>query len=304
MEDFETNVVSEAESFGLAESHDDNVFDKGFLEEFGSEGEEPEGTEEPKESEPETEEEAEAAESGEKEPEKVPEMISFKEAGKDFSAPKEAVEAFAKAVGRDVTSLIDVYQKGCNYDKLNDKLSEALKYSEAFDKLAVFQNKEKEALREEILATLEQTKINAAVAKIKQENPGINDAAAKELANFRLAEQKPKAEAPKEEKNSEEISARLREVEIFEAKHPELPSLPNEVIELWEKSGISLESAFEGFQNKNKVAELEKKIAEMELKQKKDEQKALARETSPGSASSAAGVTGKDPFLEAFGGDY
>ena len=32
MEDFETNVVSEAESSGLAESHDDNVFDKGFLE--------------------------------------------------------------------------------------------------------------------------------------------------------------------------------------------------------------------------------------------------------------------------------
>ena len=42
----------------------------------------------------------------------------------------------------------------------------------------------------------------------------------------------------------------------------------------------------------------------MELKQKKDDQKAMARETSPGSASSAAGVTGKDPFLEAFGGDY
>lgn len=304
MEELETNIVSEAESSGLAESHDDDVFDKGFMEEFGIEPEEPAKTEEPKESEPETEEEAEAAESGEKEPEKEPEMISFKEAGKDFSAPKEAVEAFAKAVGRSVESIIDVYQKGCNYDKLNEKLSEALKYSEAFDRIAQFQNKEKSALREELLATIEKTQLDGVVARIKEENPGINDAAAKELANFRLKEQQPKAEAPKEEKNSEEISARLREVEIFQAKHPELPTLPNEVIELWEKTGISLESAFEGFQNKNKVAELEKKIAEMELKQKKDEQKALAKETSPGSASSAAGVVGKDPFLEAFGGDY
>ena len=36
----------------------------------------------------------------------------------------------------------------------------------------------------------------------------------------------------------------------------------------------------------------------------KEEQKAYAKETSPGSAVSAAGVTEKDPFLEAFGKDY
>ena len=98
MEEMETNVVSGAESPEVAESQSNNEFIEGFAEEFGIEFETE--TEEPTETEPEEEKEAEAAESGEKEPEKVPEMISFKEAGKDFSAPKEAVEAFAKAVGR------------------------------------------------------------------------------------------------------------------------------------------------------------------------------------------------------------
>lgn len=305
MAEIETTIVPEAESEGLAESHDDNVFDKGFEEEFGIEPEEEEKTEEPEKAEPEEKKEAEAAESDAGEDENEPEMISFKEAGKEFSAPKEAVEAFAKAVGRDAASLIDVYQKGCNYDKLNEKLSEALKDSEAFEKIALSRNIDKETLRNELLATLEKAELDTAVAKIKNENPGISEETARELAKFRINEQKPKAEAKKEEKkDSEETAARLREVEIFQAKHPELGTLPNEVIELWEKSGISLEKAFEGFQNKNRVSELEKKIAEMEKEKKKEEQKAYAKETSPGSASSAAGKTEEDPFLEAFFRDY
>ena len=130
MDDMETNVVTGAESPEAAESHSNDEFIEGFAEEFGIELE----TEEPTETKPEEEKEAEAAESGEKEAESEPEMISFTEAGKKFSAPKEAVEAFAKAVGRNAESIIDIYQKGCNYDKLNEKLNEALKYSEAFEK--------------------------------------------------------------------------------------------------------------------------------------------------------------------------
>lgn len=304
MDDFENTVETGIETPTGTESSEDDAYMKGFEAEFGIEPSEKEKTEEP-ETEPEPEKEAEAAESDAGEPESEPEMISFKEAGKEFSAPRKAVEAFAKAVGRDAASLIDIYQKGCNYDKLNERLNEALKDSEAFEKVAAVRKLDKETFRTELLATLENAEVDKVVAGIKNENPGISEEIARELAKFRLNEQKPKAEAQKEEEpDSEEIAARLREVEIFQAKHPELGTLPNEVIEAWEKSGLSLEGEYERFHNKIRVAELEKKIAEMETEKKKEGQKAYAKETSPGSANSAAGVAEKDPFLEAFFRDY
>ena len=319
----DNEVISAAASTeDVAASYDDEFID-GFSEAFGMKAEEKTdgfevvgeigdpgepgepGVPETEEAEPETEKETEDAESTEKDAESEPEMISFKEAGKEFSAPKEAVEAFAKAVGRSVESIIDVYQKGCNYDKLNERLGEALKDSEAFEKIALTRNMSKEMLRTELLAQLERAEIDNAVARIKAENPGINEEVARELAKFRINEQKPKAPPVNEEnKDSEETAARLREVEMFQAKHPELPALPNEVIELWEKSGISLEKAFEGFQNKNKVEELEKKIAALEKENMKKEQKVYAKETSPGSANSAAGKPAVDPFVEGLFAKY
>lgn len=312
----DNEVISAAASTDVAESYNDEFID-GFFEAFGiskseektdgfevedERGEVPAETEETG---PVGDKGLEGAKSTEKDAESVPEMISFKEAGKKFSAPKEAVEAFAKAVGRDVNNLIDIYQKGCNYDKLNDKLSSALKDSEAFEKIAAMRNMQKDALREELLASLDKAEIDRVVAKIKSENPGITEETARELAKFRLNEQKPKAEPVKEvEDNSEETAARLREVEMFQANHPELPALPNEVIELWEKTGISLEKAFEGFQNKNKVEELEKKIAALEKENMKKEQKAYANETSPGSATSAAGTVDVDEFVEGLFKEY
>ena len=305
MEEVETNIVSGGESPEVAESHEDNEFIEGFAEEFGIELEKTEDPEEPAETKPEAGKETDAAESDAGEPESEPEMISFKEAGKDFSAPKEAVEAFAKAVGRDVASLIDVYQKGCNYDKLNERLSEALKDSEAFEKIALSRNLDKETLRTELLAQLDKAELDGAVARVKAENPGINEETARELAKFRLNEQKPKAEAPKEEKtDSEETTARLREVEMFQAKHPELGTLPNEVIEIWEKTGISLEAAFAGFQNKTRVSELEKEIAEMKRENKLKEQKNYAREHGPGSATTTAGKPAVDEFVEGLFKEY
>ena len=304
MEEMETNVVSGAESPEVAESHSDDEFIEGFAEEFGIEFETE--TEEPTETEPEEEKEAEAAESGEKEAESEPEMISFTEAGKKFSAPKEAVETFAKAVGRSVESIIDVYQKGCNYDKLNERLNEALKDSEAFEKVAESRGMDKAALRAEVLATLENAKIAEVVAKIKEENPGISDNTASELAKFRLNEQKPKAEAPKEEseQDSEETAARLREIDMFQANHPELKELPNEVIEIWKNSGIALEEAYKNFQNKILIPELEKKIAELEKANKLKDQKNYAREHGTGSATTTAGKSAVDPFVEGLFAEY
>jgi hypothetical protein len=323
----DNEVISVAASTDIAESYNDDEFINGFSDALGINSEEktdgfevedesgirgpigdtgPEGPQGiPGETGPETEKETEEAESPEKEAESEPEMISFKEAGKEFSAPKEAVEAFAKAVGRDAASLIDIYQKGCNFDKLNGKLNEALKDSEALEKLAAMRKLNKNALREELLATLEKTEFDGVVAQIKRESPGIGEETARELAKFRLEQAKPKEEpAKKEEPDSEHHLARLREVEIFQAKHPELGTLPNEVIELWEKSGIDLETAFKGYQNKTRVTELEKELAEMKTKQKKDEQKAYAKNTSPGSATSAAGNPAVDPFVEGLFAKY
>ena len=302
MEDFETNIGSAAESAEMSESHD-NEFIEGLLEgievepetmNFGEESETPEETE------PETKEEAEGAESAEKEAESEPEMISFKEHGKDFSAPKDVVEAFAKAVGRNIENLVDVYQKGCNYDKLNERYAEALKDSEALEKLAIARSLNKEALRAEVLATLEESKINEVVAEIKEKNPGISEETAKELAKFRIEQQKPKAEDVKEgsEQDSEETAARLREIEMFQARHPELSELPNEVIELWKTSGIPLEKAYKGFQDGIKVSELEKELAELKKENIKKEQKVYAREHTPGSATNSAGKAPIDPFVE------
>lgn len=307
MEEMETNVVSGAESPEVAESHSDDEFIEGFAEEFGIEFETE--TEEPTETEPEEEKEAEAAESGEKEAESEPEMISFTEAGKKFSAPKEAVETFAKAVGRSVESIIDVYQKGCNYDKLNEKLNEALKDSEAFEKVAESRGMDRAALRAELLATLENAKIAEVVAKIKEENPGISDNTASELAKFRLNEQKPKAEAPKEEseQDSEETAARLREIEMFITNHPEVNQndlFPDEVLERWRTTGIALEEAYKNYQNKILIPELEKKIAELEKANKLKDQKNYAREHGAGSATTAAGKSAVDPFVEGLFAEY
>lgn len=311
----DNEVISVAASTDIAESYNDDEFINGFSDALGInnseektngfevEDENEEHPTETEETEPETKEETEEAESPEKEAESKPEMISFKEAGKEFSAPKEAVEAFAKAVGRDAASLIDIYQKGCNYDKLNEKLSEAMKDSAAFERMAAGQHMAKDTLREEILARLNKAELNGVVTRIKNESPGISEEAARELAKFRLASAKPKEEPAKEE-NIEEHKARLREVEIFQAKHPELGTLPNEVIELWEKSGIPLEKAFEGWHAQNRVSELEKELAEMKTKQKKDEQKAYAKNISPGSATSAAGKPAVDPFVEGLFAKY
>ena len=308
----ENTIISDAASTDVAASYNDEDFISGFSEAFGINKEEektedsfvedesnPQGETETEESEESTEEE-----NTDGEEEKAPEMITFKEHGKEFSAPKEAVEAFATAVGRDAASIIDIYQKGCNYDALMEKLNEAKKDSEAFEKIALSKNVPKEQVRNEIIATLEKAKTDRVKQQILSENPGISEATAEELAKFRLEKQQPKAEEQKVEDNSEETAARLREIQMFQAKHPELKELPNEVIELWKKSGISLEKAFEGFQNENKVAELEKEIAELKKQITKKEQKNYAKDHSAGSANSAAGKEPADPFVEGLFASY
>lgn len=306
----ENTVVSAAESTEAAESQSNDFLD-GFAEEFGAETGETEGeaTEETETGEPETppEEESKAAESG-AEDEKAPEMLSFKEHGKDFSVPKEAVEAFAKGVGRDASNIIDIYQKGCNYDSLLRKFDEAKRDSELLENLAGIRNISKEQARNEILGMLERIPIDKMTREILTENPGMRKETAEELAKLRFEQQKPKADAPKNaETNTDEDEARIREIDMFVARHSGegIEKLPNEVIDVWKKTGISLEDAYRNFQNREKVAELEREIAELKKKNTKEEQKAYAKEHSAGSSgSTTSGKDVSDPFLEAFRIDY
>lgn len=321
----ENSIVSGAASTDVGATYSDEDFRSGLGEAFGfeTESEEPQvfgdseeeqkafGNEpvgEPGEQGvPENAEtkETEAAESGEQGGE-TQETVSFVESGRKFSAPKEAVEAFAKAVGRSSESLIDVYQKGCNYDKLKAQLDEAKKDGEIFEKLGAVRGITAQQAKDEVLANVERVPVERMVQQILDQNPGMKKETAEELARFRIDQQKPKAEAGKieEEGRSEETEGRLREIDIFEANHPELGKLDNAVIEAWEKTGVSLEAAWAAFSAKDEAAKLraenEKLKRELTFKGQKD----YAAGHSPGSATTAAGKPAVDEFVEGLFKEY
>ena len=319
----ENSIVSGAASTDVGATYSDEDFRSGLGEAFGfeTESEEPQvfGDSEEKEAYgnepvgepgeqgvPENAEtkETEAAESGEQ-GESAPEMVSFVESGRKFSAPKEAVEAFAKAVGRSSESLIDVYQKGCNYDKLKAQLAEAKKDSEIFEKFGAFRGISVQQAKEELLANVERIPIINIAKEILRENPGMKKETAEELARFRIDQQKPKAEAENiEEEGSFEEEGRLREIDIFEANHPEVGKLNNAVIEAWEKTGIPLEAAFEAFNARKEAKTLREENERLRKEIKQRDQKSYAIGHSAGSATSAAGKVETDEFVAGLFKEY
>ncbi|MBR3953687.1 MAG: hypothetical protein IKJ82_08820 [Oscillospiraceae bacterium] len=321
------NIVSGAASTDGAASFSDEDFMGGFSESFGftPERSEEENAESERVNVLEGASKGQVDDKGEKGTPKVPEgnepkpaesgaegaqpeeNFVFKEHGKEFSAPKSAVEAFAKAVGRSTGSLIDVYQKGCNYDVLSRKLDEIRSEGELFEKVAQARGLSKENLKAELLSTLERIPVEKLRDEILGENPGMKSETAEELAKFRLNEQKPKAEEPKAEKiDPEENEARLRELEIFEANHPELAGvkLPKEVVLAWEKSGVPIEKAYEDFRKNEELAQLREKVAKLEKEAEQKAQKEYAQTHSPGSAGSPVGKTPADEFIEGLFAEY
>lgn len=297
------NVEAVAESAVGTESSGDDIFVNLFEgEDFGAEETEAfgESTEETPEEELPSQKEPEA-ESEEENTESVSETVSFVEHGKNFEIPKAAAEGLAQALGIGVDKLIDIYQKGCAFDSQKEKLEAAKNDAEVIEKLAQLRGITGDELRNEINAQIEKIPLDNALAQIKAEFPGIPENAAAELAKARVSKTEAKPpETPKTEENTEEKAARLREVEMFTAKHAAegITKIPNEVIDIWEKSRISLEKAYESFKNSEKVKELEKKIAVFEKEKAMAEQKNYAKEHSSGSASSAAGVQKTDEFIE------
>lgn len=321
--DEENSIVSGAASTDVGATYSDDEFRAGLLEEFGLENPAAESGFAPEETSGEDEEgeapsvedgagesgkseeteETGAAESGE-EGVTEPETVEFVESGKRFSAPKEAVEAFANAVGRTAENLIDVYQKGCNYDKLKARLDEAMKTEEIFERAAAISGISAKEAKEDFIGRLERIPLEQMANQIRAENPGMKPETAMELAKFRIGEQKPKAEEPVGNGNSEEAEGRIREIEIFEARHPELGKLPNEIIEAWQKTGISLEAAYDGYLAKKEAAELRAENERLKKEATMKGQKNYAREHSPGSAATASGKEPVDDFAAGLFIDY
>lgn len=242
----------------------------------------------------------------EKEPEeKEIKGIDIPEYGKEIRVPKEAVMAFAKAMGKDVGEIIEIYQKGCCFDELMRRFAEAKRDSAAFEKIAGIRGIGKEEIREEILGVLEKARLEKSAMEIMEANPGINKETAEELAKFRLEAKKPQKEENSESRKQKEIREKLREIDIFMANHvPEgIETLDNSIIDEWE-GGIPLEKAFCNFmlmqENKKLLEEIEK------MKQGKaiDDQRSYAREHSVGSVYSPAQSAKLDEFIEGLFREY
>lgn len=300
----ENNIVTGTESPVGAESSGGDDFLNGLFgeEEFPESGEESSGNEG---EEPENEEPEDAPGEVPEEPEaKTPETVDIVEHGKTFSIPKEALEGFAAAVGRESADLIDIYQKGCNYDRLKARNEGLSKKAEVIDRIAEMRGISTEELVRETLSFVDEIPLKKMMNEIREKNPGLDEKTAEELARYRLEKNAPKAPEKKAETDdSERTAAKLREIEMFRAKHSGegIENLPNEVIDAWEKTGIDLEEAFGNFMAKEKARELEKKNAELERENRLLKEKRYASEHTAGSASSAAGKTERDPFLEGLG---
>lgn len=192
-------------------------------------------------------------------------------------------------------------ERGKELEKLRRELIKAEKDSEVLEKLAEIRGISKEEMRDEILWAIGKAAEEKMVFEIMAENPGMNRETARELARFRL-------EVKKAEKNIPEKSAgeaMLLELEKFLSAHSGegIKSLDNEIVSEWE-GGIPLETAFEKFRLSAENARL---LLELEELQKEKEAQALknyAREHSPGSARSAAGIPGFDEFVEGLFKEY
>lgn len=216
------------------------------------------------------------------------------------AALREAFFAFAKAAGKTPEEITDILRKGMEFDSVSEKYGKSKADSEIFEKLAEIRGISGEEMKNEILWALEKAQIEKAVREIMAENPGMNRKTAAELAGFRK-----KAEKPVDEKPENRLKEKLRELDEFIARHSgeKVEALAESVIAEWE-SGIPLETAFEKYTAVSKNAELSSEIEKLRNEQRAEAMKKYAREHTTGSATSAAGVSVADEFIEELFKEY
>lgn len=241
----------------------------------------------------------------EKEKEEPMRGIDVPEYGKEIRVPKEAVMAFAKAMGKDAGEIIEIYQKGCCFDELMCRFTEAKRDSDAFEKIAGIRGIGKEEMKKEIFGVLEKARLEKSAMEIMENNPGMNRETAEELAKFRIEakglEKKEKGKNPEQKK----IRNKLREIDVFMTNHApeEIETLDNSIIDEWE-SGIPLEKAFGSFMLMQENRKLLEEIERMKQGKAVDDQRNYAREHSAGSVYSSAQSAKLDEFIEGLFKEY
>ena len=212
----------------------------------------------------------------------------------------KAAEVFAKAFEKKPEEILEIFGKGLEFDGISEELGKAKNDSEVFEKLAQIRGISKDEMKEEILWALEKAVLEKSIAEIMAANPGMNRENAKELATFRLEVNK-----AKKEEQDDGSEAMLSELENFLARHSGegIEKLDNGIVEEWER-GIPLETAFEKFRLGKEKEELLKEVEKMKKEQTREAQKNYAREHSTGSATSAAGISGLDEFVEGLFKEY
>lgn len=231
--------------------------------------------------------------------------IDILDCGKNIRISEEAAAAFAKAAGKSVGEVIEIYQKGCCFDELMKRYKNSAKDSEAFNKIAAIRGIGKDELKNEILGVIEKAQFEKAVAQIEEENPGISKETAAELAAFRLEKRKPEAEKGETAEKEKRIAEKIREIDSFTEKHSAegIKALDRSVVEEWEK-GIPLEKAFYNFMLMQKNKKLLEEIENMKREKMMDDQKTYARAHSAGSVSSSAKNLKPDEFIEGLFKEY
>lgn len=317
-----TEAMTESQGAGAASSEGDKEFARGlFGEDFETEeapaesgdSEEGKGKEEEKPAEPEGEEPGKAeekpAESSEAE-KKPPETVSFVEHGKTYNVDKAALEAVAKGAGRTTDEFIELYQKGCGFDALSAKYSEAAKDGEIITNIAKARGIEPEEARRELIYAAETLPIDRLTEEILERNPDLSDSEARrwaqaEVENRRAKEREAEAEKQKAAESSEEAraererEAKIREIDAFEKAHPEIKTdeeLPASVVEAF-RNGKSLEDAWSEHLREKEIAELRAENEKLKAAAAKAEKRKYNEEHSAGSAASSAGASGSDAFV-------
>lgn len=239
------------------------------------------------------------------EEEKEPVGADIFDCGKNIRIPEEAVAAFAKAAGKSIGEVIEIYQKGCCFDELMKRYKAGTADTEAFEKIAGIRGIGKEEIKAEILGVIEKAQFEKALALIEEENPGISKETAAELARFRLEKKKPQILEKKKSEKEKRLAEKIREIDSFSEKHSAegIKSIDRSVLAEWEK-GTPLEKAFYNFMLMEENKRLSEEIEKMKTEKTMDDQKAYAKTHSAGSVSSSAKNVKLDEFIEGLFKEY
>ena len=238
----------------------DNLFE---LDEEDSKEETVEETTEAEETEEEPTEDEEETEEPAEETTEEEETVDFKYFGQTSKLNKAAIEKIGFGMGKSSDEVVSLLQKGTNYEnsplhKLIDKYAEANGMN-----------------REEYVNFLEENLPNLAENiqknKILAEHPEWDEEKVDLAVQLKLSKMN-SAKAEKEEKAKKDAEFEAQKPYLeFLAKYPDVKEFPEEVTKQIEK-GISPIVAYESYLQEKayaeKMAELDKKIAKEEKKQK------------------------------------